>query len=158
MIPPQDDQSWSEYVDVTVLDFAAHTAYLDPLTGTGYLVMPRAESDVEALQDPLVEAAWSGHLSDLDETGGLSLHSADRRRAMSGLEQMGWSLLRDEDGEVEIAGRTSDGRQAVCLYGPPVVEQPTLDALDRAIIALDIAADLDLQSQHSDGMPVSWWD
>ena len=47
------------YVDVTVVEFAAHTAFLDPVTGIGYLVLPPAGSDIEALSDPLVEAAWS---------------------------------------------------------------------------------------------------
>jgi len=39
------------YVDVTVVDFAAHTAFLDPVTGIGYLVLPPAGSDIEALSD-----------------------------------------------------------------------------------------------------------
>lgn len=157
MIPPQDDPSPSDYVDVTIVGFAAHTAYLDPETGTGYLVAPRPETDVAALQDPLVEAAWSAQLGDLGATPPLSLHAADRRRALSRLEQMGWCLLRDEGGAVERAGRTADGRLALCLYGPSTVEQPTLDALDRAVIALDIAAGVDLgPDRHDDGTVVGW--
>ena len=158
MFPPYHDQNRTEYVDVSVIEFAAHTAYLDPQTGTGYLVTPRVDGDVEALEDPLVEAAWSGQLTGLRETGHLSLHAADRRHAMSRLANRGWTLLRDEDGEAELARRTTDGRQAVCIYGPSAVAQPTLDALDRAIIALDIAADLDLHSEDHDELPTSWWD
>ncbi|MEU4295113.1 hypothetical protein AB0E63_43420 [Kribbella sp. NPDC026596] len=132
---------------MTVIELAAHTAYLDPQTGTGYLVLPHPDSDVEPLMDPLVGAAWSERLSDSSDPGPLSLHAADWLRTIDRLADMGWTLLRDEDGNIEIAG--TDGRQAVCLYGPPTIEQPTLEALDRAIIALDIAAGLDLRSGHS---------
>ena len=145
------------YVDVTVVEFAAHTAYLDPATGIGYLVLPRADSDVDALSDPLVEAAWSERLSDFGDTPRLSLHTADRRRALDHLGAAGWSLLRDEAGDVEVAGRTSDDRQAVCIYGPPTMEPPTLEALDYAIIALDMAANLHPHS-HCNETSAPWPD
>ncbi len=76
----------------------------------------------------------------------LSLHGADRLHALGHLGERGWALLYDEDGRIEIAGRTADGREALCIYGEPTVEDPTLDALDCAIIALDIAAALDLEA------------
>jgi hypothetical protein len=154
-VSPTPD-GWPPYVDVTIVEFAAHTAFLDPITGTGYLVLPRAEADVEALGDPLVEAAWSERLTDAERVQPLSLHAADRRRALGHLAETGWSLLYDEDGKVELAGRTHDDRQAVCIYGPATTEEPSYDALDRAIIALDIAADLDPHTTCGE-VPATWW-
>jgi hypothetical protein len=52
-----DETNWPGYVDVTVGGFAAHTAYLDPEAGTGYLVKPLPENDVPAPRDPFVEVA-----------------------------------------------------------------------------------------------------
>ncbi|MFI5693918.1 hypothetical protein ACIA58_18880 [Kribbella sp. NPDC051586] len=157
MSKPDDEQDQPCFVDVSIVEFAAHVAYLDPLTGTGYLVAPRAECDVEALVDPLVEAAWSERLNDFADTRRLSLHAADRRRALSCLAETGWSLLRDEAGQVEIAGRTAEGRQALCIYGPAIVEEPTLEALDRAVIALDVAAALTVHTSSSDDTLDPWW-
>ncbi|MGW7680798.1 hypothetical protein ACWGID_08690 [Kribbella sp. NPDC054772] len=146
MNPPDNEQAAPRYVDVTIVEFAAHTAYLDPLTGIGYLLTPRPGTDVAALADPLVEAAWSERLHDLERPVHLSLHSADRERALAQLGEQGWALLYDEEGRVEIAGRTAVGRQALCIYGQPTAENPTLEALDCAIIALDIAADIDFEA------------
>jgi len=138
-----DHEERPVFVDLTIVEFAAHIAYLDPMTGTGYLVLPHADRDVDAMPDPLVDAACSERVSAFGNTAPLSLHAADRRRVVTRLAESGWSLLRDENGEVEPAGRTNDGRQALCIYGPSSVEQPTLDDFDCAIIALDIAAGLD---------------
>lgn len=146
MNPRDNEHAVPRYVDVTIVEFAAHTAYLDPLTGIGYLLTPRPGTDVEALRDPLVDAAWSDRLHDPERPVHLSLHSADREHALAHLGEQGWALLYDEDGGVEIAGRTTDRRQALCIYGQPTVENPTLEALDCAIIALDIAADLDFDA------------
>ncbi|MFG1905741.1 hypothetical protein [Kribbella sp. NPDC048928] len=143
MSVPEEDRR-PRYVDVTIVEFAAHTAYLDPLTGVGYLVAPRPETDVDALIDPLVEAAWSERLEGAGGLKPLSLHAADRERALSHLSELRWALLYNEDGNVETAGRTTDGREALCIYGDPETPDPSLDAIDCAVIALDIAADLDL--------------
>jgi len=147
MNPPENEHALPPYVDVTIVEFAAHTAYLDPLTGIGYLLTPRPGTDVGALADPLVEAAWSERLADLERPVHLSLHAADRQHALTKLGRHGWALLYDEDGCIEIAGRTATGRVALCIYGEATVENPTLEALDCAIIALDIAADLDLEAR-----------
>jgi hypothetical protein len=145
---PDHDPSWLGYVDVTIVEFAAHTAYLDPGTGTGYLITPQPESDVAAPTDPLVEAAWSGSLHDRVRSSGLSLHAADRRCALDRLADEGWQLLLDEYGEVEQAGRTGDGRVAFCLYGRPAAGPPRLESITRALMALDIAAGLAARSHH----------
>jgi hypothetical protein len=148
MTPPEDEQYPSPYVDVTIIEYAAHTAYLDPLTGVGYLLTPRPGTDVKAPADPLVDAAWSDRLHDHAQPTHLSLHGADRQHALTHLGERGWALLYDEDGRIEIAGRTADGREALCIYGAPTTDNPTLDALDCAIIALDIAAGLDLDADR----------
>ncbi|MEU4606409.1 hypothetical protein AB0F43_25750 [Kribbella sp. NPDC023972] len=132
----EQEPSWPDYVDVTIVEFASHTAYLDPRTGTGYLVTPDPERDIPAPDDPFV--------------GGLSLHTADWRRALSHLEEDGWQLLYDDEGKVERAGRTTDGRTVVCLFAPPAADQPSLETLRRALIALDLAAEVDPSTRHSD--------
>lgn len=130
-------------VDVTVVEFAAHTAYLELVTGTGFLVAPLPETDVAAPNDWFVEVAWSNHRSDYGRTGGLSLQTADRVHALELLERDGWTLLDDENGKIETAGRTTDDRLAVCLYaGRSRVEPLVLEDLQRAITALHTAADL----------------
>lgn len=142
MTPSEDERRQPQYVDVTIVEFAVHTAYLDPLTGVGYLVMPRPETDVAAFADPLVEAAWAERLNPSAGTEHLSLHGADRARALSHLAGLGWAFLYDEDGQIETAGTTTDGRQVLCIHGDPTGDDPTMDTLDCAIIALDIAANL----------------
>jgi hypothetical protein len=130
----EHEPTWSDYVDVTIVEFATHTAYLDPRTGTGYLVTPDPEQDIPAPDDPFV--------------GGLSLHTADWRRAIRHLEEDGWQLLYDDEGKVERAGRTPDGRTVVCLFGAPTGDQPSLEILRRALIALDLAAGVDPTTRH----------
>ncbi|MET7279919.1 hypothetical protein ABZS29_16905 [Kribbella sp. NPDC005582] len=128
-----------DYVDVTIVEFAAHTAYLDPATGTGYLVVPLPERDVAAPADVLTEAAWSDQLTETDRGVRLSLHEADRESALAQLAADQWLLLFDEEDRVDRAGQTHDGRDVLCLHGPPPPEEPTLEAIRRAVIALDIA-------------------
>lgn len=132
----EHEPSRPDYVDVTIVEFATHTAYLDPRTGTGYLVTPDPEVDIPAPDDPFV--------------GGLSLHTADWQRALSHLEEEGWQLLYGDDGRVERAGLTADGRTVVCLFGSPTADQPSLETLRRALIALDLAAQVDPGTRHSD--------
>lgn len=145
---PDHDPKQRDYVDVTIVEFAAHTAYLDPRTGTGYLVTPRRESDVAGPADPLVEAAWSGSLHDRGSSGGLSLHAADWLYALDYLANDGWELLRDEYGGIEEAGRTTDACLALCLYGAPTVDELCLESISRALMALDIAAGLAIRAHH----------
>ncbi|TCC26876.1 hypothetical protein [Kribbella speibonae] len=140
MNPFDREPSHRGYVDVTVVEFAAHTAYLDPLTGTGYLVTPRPATDVPAPQDPLVEAAWTDCLDGQARPAGLSLYDADRHSALEHLATEGWEPLLDETGEMEEAGWTTDGRRAVCLYAMPAGGEPRVEALHRALLALDIAS------------------
>ena len=140
MNPFDRQPSYRGYVDVTVVEFAAHAAYLDPLTGTGYLVMPSPTTDVPAPQDPLVEAAWIDCLDGQDRPAGLSLYDADRHSALEHLATEGWEPLLAETGEMEEAGWTTDGRRAVCLYAMPATGEPCVEALHRALLALDIAS------------------
>jgi hypothetical protein len=132
----EPESSSSDYVDVTIVEFATHTAYLDPQTGTGYLVTPDPDLDIPSPDEPYV--------------GGLSLHTADWRRALTHLEEDGWQLLYDDEGKVERAGLTLDRRTVVCLFGEPATPKPSLDALRRALIALDLAAAVDPTTRHAD--------
>ncbi|MEU8223702.1 hypothetical protein [Kribbella sp. NPDC048915] len=147
---PDREPSHPGYVDVTVMEFAAHTAYLDPLTGTGYLVLPRPSTDVPAPQDPLVEAAWDNCLEGAEGEAGLSLYEADLRSAFEHLAQDGWEPLLDDAGEIEEAGWTTDGRRALCLYAVPFGGEPDLESLQCALLALDIASDVHVRVHDAD--------
>lgn len=55
----------------------------------------------------------------------------------------GWTLLEDENGGVETAGETVDGRPAVCVYALRASHEIlVLGELHRALAALHFAADL----------------
>jgi hypothetical protein len=82
------------------ITFAAHVAYLDPMTGQGLLVRPKFADDLSM--------------------GGMdSLQAADWNSAMHHLRGLGWEPLEDEDGDGTpmFAGVTTDGRDAIALYG-----------------------------------------
>ena len=143
----------ADYVDVAIVQFAAHCAYLDTETGTGYLVVPSVTRDVPPPRDPLVEAAWFGDI----ENAGTSLHTADRRHALRELEEAGWELLCSENGTVEIAGTTVEGGCALCLFGPSRQEHPSLADLARSIVALDVAAGISVRLNRTAGVPADWW-
>jgi hypothetical protein len=91
--------------------YACHFAYLDPMTGSGLLVLPDPAHDV-----PPVGA-------------GSSLHAAAWNHAMTQLDGMGWELSEDEDSDCwSYVGRTVEGRDVIGLYGrEPVTTRPTLD-------------------------------
>lgn len=122
---------------VTVAEFAAHVAYLEPETGTGLLVVPRPDTDV------LVPDDWDPEVGRSAGSRGLSLQSADRAYALEQLGRDGWRLLDDEKGLTEPAGWTADARLAVCLSATRRSgQQLVLEDLQYAITALHIAADL----------------
>ena len=105
----------AHYLDVTVIDVAEHTAYLDPLTGTGLLLLP-TDTDTSSPE-------WHSTLEELD--------------------QRGWILLDDEAGKPEVAGSTADGLIALCLYGDTaIIEAPSLAEIYRALTGLRYAAGL----------------
>lgn len=104
-----------DYIDVTVIDLAHHTAYLEPFTGTGFLVLPPGMSESVF--------GWDDALTELDE--------------------LGWFLLDDQSGQVETAGRTTDDRVVVCLYADTaIIDDPSQADICRALTALGIAARL----------------
>lgn len=126
------DRTQEETV-VTVAEFAAHVAYLEPWTGIGLLVAPRPGTD-----------AWSGDGGAYGRTGGgLSLQTADRAHALKELDQAGWRVLDNGTGMVEPAGRTADGHLAVCMHAVQVADrQLVLEDLQHAITALHVTANL----------------
>ncbi|MFI7068404.1 hypothetical protein ACIBL3_45975 [Kribbella sp. NPDC050124] len=113
-------------VHVAVAEFAAHTAYLDPVTGMGLLVTPRPEDDVDWSPEGVAAI-------------GLSLQMADRTSALETLADAGWTLL-EELGEPM---HTTDEGRAVCLYARRTTyEQLVLEDFQRAFAALRTAAEL----------------
>lgn len=130
-------------VMVTVVEFAAHVAYLDAATGTGRFVAPPPDTDIVAPDDWFVEAAWPDERQRYGRTAGLSLQTADRVHAVEELERHGWHLLNDENGVIQPAGRTRDDRLAVCLSAERALSAPfVLEGLQQAVSALCAAADL----------------
>ena len=89
------------------LTFAAHVAYLDPMTGEGLLVRPHPADDLGLSM--------------------VSLHAADWDAAIAHLRGLGWEPTSDDDGSPMLAGLTSDGRDVIGLYGlEPITTAPTL--------------------------------
>lgn len=108
------------YLDVTVIDLASHTAYLEPFTGTGFLVLPPCTAP----------------------------HNSDWEFALAELDDLGWFLLDDETGQVESAGHTADDRLAVCLYAETaIIDDPSQAHIHRALTALRLAAQLHSDSR-----------
>ena len=101
---------------MNTIQFASHTAYIDPMTGTGLLVRPHPADD-----------QW------LD--GMVSLQAADWDSAMDHLRELGWEPLEDEDGDGTplFAGMTTDARDAIALYGrEPITSMPSIMELAEA--------------------------
>lgn len=108
------------YIDVTVTDVGTYTAYLEPFTGTGFLVLPP----------------------------GRSAPDSDCEAVLAELDEFGWFLLDDETGQVGTAGRTIDGRIAVCLYAvTAIIDEPTQSDIRHALTALTLAARLQPESR-----------
>ncbi len=62
-------------VEIAAVESAAHTAYLEPRTGAGFLLLPTGETDISA-EDGFAGLAWPSEWNDVPAAG-LSLQSAD---------------------------------------------------------------------------------
>lgn len=92
---------------MNTIKFAAHVAYLDPMTGEGLLVRPKPADDLSLSM--------------------VSLHAADWDAAITHLRGLGWEPTADDDGSPMLAGTTADGRDIIGLYGlEPITTMPTL--------------------------------
>jgi hypothetical protein len=91
---------------MNTIRFATCTAYIDPITGEGLLVMARPEDDLTL--------------------GGVGLHEADWNHAIAELDRLGWEPT-EEDGGVCYDGDTMDGRAVIGLgCREPITTMPTL--------------------------------
>ncbi|MFI2647590.1 hypothetical protein [Micromonospora fulviviridis] len=98
------------------IDFGCHTAYLDPMTGEGLLVLPRFADDL----DPLA--------------GMVSLHAADWDHAIGDLGRRGWEPSEDDGGDLVHVGTTNDGRPVIGLYGrEPMISTPSIKQAAEAL-------------------------
>jgi hypothetical protein len=105
------------------IQFAAHVAYLDPMTGEGLLVRPRPEDDLSL--------------------GGVGLHESDWGRVIAELDRLGWEPTEDDDGLPMFDGMTTDGREVVGLYGrEPITSMPSRMELADADVELGSMAGL----------------
>lgn len=95
---------------------ALHTAHLNPLTGTGVLVLPSPQDDV-----------WLHG----------SLNGADWDSAIRALASIGWEPLLDADGCWIEEGQTRQGCPIVALVAAEaVIGLPTLSEVGDARAAL----------------------
>lgn len=120
-------------ITFTSLNFSAHEAHLDPLTGLGLLVLPHADTDVD---DPFDDSGYSLHWSDFEAVG----------RALA---SDGWSPVpaADDDefslGAWLTVGVRPDGREVVALAcGSPVVDEPAVEELLAVDVELRLRAGL----------------
>lgn len=91
---------------VHTLAYTCHTAYVDPMTGVGVLVLPRSDDDVTGAPAP--------------KSYPLSLHEAEFGSVVRQLGRQGWWVLDGEDGEWMEEGRTEDGCLVIALYGDSI--------------------------------------
>ena len=95
---------------IETVSYASHIAHLEPMTGEGLLILPRAIDDVE----PLI--------------GMVSLHAAEWDRVIRDLDRRGWEPSEDDSGDLVYVGTTVDGRPVIGLYGEhPVISQPSIE-------------------------------
>ncbi len=136
------DELRSGTVTVTVVQFAAHVAYLEPATGMGFLEAPAPGADISVPEDWLTGDPW---LEERDEcpTAGLSLHAADRTSALQLLADSRWTLLQVSGRTAQFVGRSAEGGPVVCLYADRTTcEQLVMEDFHRAFTALCGAAEL----------------
>lgn len=97
----------TEHVTIST---ASHTAYLDPMTGEGLLLLPDPGTDV---RHPFAHG---------------SAHEADWTVMVRRLDGLGWEPTADEDGSMLEAGTTADGLTVVGLYGlDPIKSMPSME-------------------------------
>ncbi|WP_350275665.1 hypothetical protein [Kribbella sp. HUAS MG21] len=135
------DVGVGEPIEIAVLESAAHSAYVEPRTGAGFLLMPANETDISS-DDGFGGVDWPPEWND-EPAAGLSLQGADLISLLERLAVSGWTLLEDERGDAEPAGETVGGRRAVCLFAVRSChEHLVLEDLQQALTALHAAADL----------------
>lgn len=126
---------------LAVAEFAAHVAYLEPVTGIGQLVAPRPDNDLVAPGDWFLDVAQSGGRDDCASTGGLSMQTAVRVHALKQLGRVGRQLLDNDEHTIESAGRTTAGHLAICLWAPRITGRPfVIEDLQRAVTGLHLVA------------------
>lgn len=92
---------------VTTITTASHTAYLDPITGEGLLVLP---NPLEDMRDPFSAG---------------SLNESDWGAMMQRLDSLGWEPSEGVDGSLVEVGSTRDGNTVVGLFGlDPIHTEP----------------------------------
>jgi hypothetical protein len=88
--------------------------------------------------------AHTAYLDELTGAGLLVLPPGDHSPcpiALDELDTLGWLVLDNDHGLPEIAGRTTDGNLALCLYADfAVTPEPDLETLQKTLTALNFAA------------------
>ncbi|WP_432937473.1 hypothetical protein ACQPXM_25140 [Kribbella sp. CA-253562] len=110
-----------------IVSFAVHRAYLDPLTGSGVLVCPDPDEDLDPPGDPLGERVWLPSLGEYGFKGSTVPALADWETAIRRLYDIAWMPLEHEYGDPQVVGQSNDGRSAVGLYSEAsIIGGPTL--------------------------------
>lgn len=98
------------------VELGSYVAHLDPLTGSGLLVISH-RNDV-----------WLGTES---------LDAVEWDSAVTALLALGWEPSEDEHGDLCHEGSTADGRTVIGLYGlAPIVSAPSIEACAEAFAEL----------------------
>jgi hypothetical protein len=100
---------------IQTVRYACHTAYLEPFTGEGLLVLPLPADDMRV-------------------TGPPSLHASDWEAVIDDLTANGWQPSENEWGGWIFDGVTADeGRDVIGLFGlDPIISDPSLEEMGRA--------------------------
>ncbi|MGC3952851.1 MAG: hypothetical protein QM804_01105 [Propionicimonas sp.] len=119
------------------ITYAASVAYLDMMTGTGLLALPRATDDLSGvlLDDP--NAPIHGAIS----WNSWTLHAADFDAVVRHLDGIGWELAEgDWPGSWMEVGRDAQGRDLIGLWArESIIGNPSLEELEdahRELVAL----------------------
>ncbi|MCY1144040.1 hypothetical protein OWR29_39105 [Actinoplanes sp. Pm04-4] len=107
------------------ISYACHTAYLDPMTGSGLLVRPNPDDDVATPTEPGKIYAT------------LSIHEADWDAVMRDLGHRGGEPSRDDKDDLILNGHTSDGDEVIALYGEDsIIDEPTIEQTRESFVEL----------------------
>lgn len=118
---------------IQTITYASHTAWLDPMTGQGLLIMPSAEEDL-----------WLDVPPEGAPASAVSLQCADFDAAVGDLGRRGWVLSEPEDPDWDTwlyVGVTADGGMAIGLMGlDPIITDPTIAEMAEADAELLVLA------------------
>lgn len=104
---------------------AAHAAWLDPMTGTGYVTVPADDGPLLDLADvqPVVLTNDDGSTTVGWSMESVDLSAADWSDLVSRLDALGWAI----DVRHEVVATLPDGREVWLALGPGILADPSIE-------------------------------